>query len=143
MRAELEAFLAGRPDWPTQDEFDAAGRATLRRALNRFGGQERWAAELHLELPRRRRRRHSWTDERIHTELQRLTAGSDRWPAKRVFAEAGLLSLYHAIMRRGTRGRWAQRLGVPVPPKHVTTPLRWSDEAIDRALRELLQGRQS
>lgn len=73
----LEEFLAGRPDWPTEDEFDAAGRTTLRRALNRFGCQERWADELGLDLPRHRRRRPAWTDERVEAQLRQLTAGSD------------------------------------------------------------------
>jgi hypothetical protein len=46
-------------------------------------------------------------------------------------------------MRPGTRPLWAKRLGLPVPRGAATTPLRWSDEAIDRALRDLLQGRES
>jgi hypothetical protein len=53
------------------------------------------------------------------------------------------VSLYHAIMKRGTRPLWAKRLGLAVPRGAATAPLRWSDEAIDRALGVLLQGRES
>jgi hypothetical protein len=99
------------------------------------------AEQLGVDLPRYRRRLHSWTDERIDTELRRLIAGTERWPTKRAFEQAGLVSLYNAIMRRGTRPYWAKRLGIPVPRHRATAPLRWSEEAIDRALKELLEGR--
>lgn len=39
---ELRAFLDGRSDWPTPDEFRAAGRGALYAAATRAGGIRRW-----------------------------------------------------------------------------------------------------
>jgi DNA invertase Pin-like site-specific DNA recombinase len=141
VRRELKGFLAGRSEWPTQREFDAAGRGALRRAVQSFGGPGRWADEFGLELPRRRRRLNEWTDERIEGELRRLTAGTKYWPTKRAFQEADQLSLYNAIKWRGTRPLLARKLGLTDRGRRV--PLRWSDKALDEALSELLDGRDS
>jgi DNA invertase Pin-like site-specific DNA recombinase len=143
IRRELTHFLAGRSDWPTKYEFDAAGKVTLRRALDGFGGQERWAGEFGLQIPRQRRRLHSWTDEQIETELRRFTAGTERWPTRREFEEAGLRSLYNATMCRGARNPLAKKLGLRVLPRYARLPILWSDEAIERALSDLLEGRDS
>jgi hypothetical protein len=141
IRRELTQFLAGRSDWPTKYEFDAAGKVTLRRVLDGFGGQERWASELGVRIPRQRRRLHSWTDEQIEAELRRFTAGTRRRPTKREFEEAGLRSLYNAIMGRDARKPLAKKLGLRVLPRYARLPMRWSDEAIDRGLSDGLQGR--
>lgn len=143
IRRELKEFLAGCSVWPTQQEFDASGRVTLRRALNGFGGQERWADEFGLQLPRHRRRLNSWTDELIEAELRRFTSDTDRWPTKREFEEAGLRSLYNAIMKRQARRALAKKLGLRVLRPYARYPIRWTDEVIDGALGELLEGRDS
>jgi hypothetical protein len=143
IRHELKQFLAGRSDWPTKQEFDAAGKVTLRRVLDGFGGQERWAGEFGLQIPRQRRRLHSWTDEQIEAELRRFTAGTRRWPTRREFEEAGLRSLYNAIMCRGARKPLAKKLGLRVLPSYARLPILWSDQAIERALNDLLEGRDS
>jgi hypothetical protein len=41
------------------------------------------------------------------------------------------------------RPLWANRLRLPVPRSAATAPIRWREGAIDRALRELLHGRES
>lgn len=46
IRAELEAFCAGRPDWPRAHDFRTAGRGDLYLAASRYGGIDHWAAEL-------------------------------------------------------------------------------------------------
>ena len=46
IRAELEAFCAGLPDWPRAHDFRTAGRGDLYLAASRYGGIEHWAAEL-------------------------------------------------------------------------------------------------
>lgn len=48
IREELEAFCAGRADWPTFREFEAAGRGQLYRVASMRGGVERWKRELGL-----------------------------------------------------------------------------------------------
>lgn len=92
-----------------------------------------------MRLPRSRRPLPAWTDERTEAELRRLTAGTDRWPSKREFEKAGLASLHNAIKKRGTRHLWAKKLGLNVPGGRITTPTRWTEEAIERALRPLLE----
>jgi DNA invertase Pin-like site-specific DNA recombinase len=143
IRRELKQFLVGRSDWPTKYEFDAAGKVTLRRVLDGFGGQERWAGEFGVRIPRQRRRLHSWTEEQIEAELRRFTVGAERWPTRREFEEAGLRSLYNAVMCRGARQPLAKKLGLRVLPRYARLPIRWSDEAIDRALCDPLDGRDS
>jgi DNA invertase Pin-like site-specific DNA recombinase len=141
IRSELIAFLAGRSVWPTQQEFEAAGKATVRRVLNSFGGPDHWAEEFGLELPRTRRRLHTWTDEQIEAELRRFTADRREWPTRLEFEEAGLRSLYGAIAKRGTRRLLARKLGLRLPRQGARVPTRWTDEAIECALREMLRGR--
>jgi hypothetical protein len=98
---------------------------------------------VRAEIPRQRRRLHSWTGEQIEAELRRFTAGRERWPTRREFEEAGLRSLYNAIMCRGARKPLAKKLGLRVRPRYARLPIRWSDEAIARALSDLLDGRDS
>jgi len=54
IRVELSEFTRGREDFPTVREFIDAGRKTLYEAIARYGGAERWAAELGLQRRRRR-----------------------------------------------------------------------------------------
>ena len=96
-----------------------------------------------MQLPRQRRRLNSWTDERIEAELRRFTAGTHHWPTRRQFEEAGLRSLYNAIMKRRARRPLAKKLGLRVPRRYARLPIHWTDEAIARALSELLEGRHS
>jgi hypothetical protein len=49
IRTELEAFCAGRSDWPRAHDFKSAGRGDLYLAASRYGGIESWAAELGFE----------------------------------------------------------------------------------------------
>jgi hypothetical protein len=61
IRDELEAFCAGRGEWPRALEFKQEGHADLYLAASRYGGIDYWAAELGYEesdpapeLPRER-----------------------------------------------------------------------------------------
>jgi hypothetical protein len=145
VREELDVFLAGRSAWPSRKEFEAAGRKTLRDAVGRTGGIERWAAELDLPVPDLRRgSRRVWDDARVEAELRRLLAGRSEWPTKSEFERAGLGSMRTAIyLHGGGPDRWAQRLGVrrrrdpgPVPAGRV-----WTDERIEAELRGFLADR--
>lgn len=51
IRAELEAFLDGRTDWPAPSEFRSAGKMGLYQAASRNGGIARWIAEVGLDAP--------------------------------------------------------------------------------------------
>jgi hypothetical protein len=51
IRAELEAFCAGRRSWPRALEFKQEGHADLYLAASRYGGIDYWAAELGYEEP--------------------------------------------------------------------------------------------
>jgi DNA-binding transcriptional ArsR family regulator len=52
IRAELEAFCAGRATWPSAAEFKAADRGDLYVAASRYGGIGQWADELGFNRPR-------------------------------------------------------------------------------------------
>ena len=145
IRTELEAFLAGRAEWPSRIAFERAGCKALRDAVTRTGGPDRWARELGLTIADLRRgSRRAWDDARIAAELAPLLAGRSEWPTKSEFAEAGLGSLLGAIYRHGGGPkRWARRFGVrrrrhtgPVPNRRL-----WTDERIEAELRAFVAGR--
>lgn len=54
---ELSQFLAGRTQWPSKREFEAAGRASLLQVVYRREGSVWWANRLGLEHPRARPRK--------------------------------------------------------------------------------------
>jgi 8-oxo-dGTP pyrophosphatase MutT (NUDIX family) len=86
VREELTAFLAGRQVRPSRKEFEAAGCKTLRDAVGRTGGIERWSAEFDLPLTDLRRgSRRVWDDARIEAELRGLLADRREWPTKAEF----------------------------------------------------------
>lgn len=46
IQAELEAFCAGRSEWPSVAEFRTAGQTALYLAVNRYGGVDFWAERV-------------------------------------------------------------------------------------------------
>jgi hypothetical protein len=132
VRVALEPFLAGRPDWPTQEEFDAAGRATPApgaQQLRRPGAPGRRARP---RPARHRRRRNtagatSGSTRSCDASPAQATAGPPSGPSRRPACSA---STTHHEARDGPL--WAKRLGLVVPDGAATAPIRWSDEAIDR-----------
>jgi DNA-binding transcriptional ArsR family regulator len=56
IRAELEAFCAGREAWPSAAEFKGAGRGDLYVAASRYGGIGYWSRELGFGRPLKRAR---------------------------------------------------------------------------------------
>lgn len=140
IRSELDRFLAGRRAWPPTKDFASAGLQTVRLAVGRSGGPERWATEYGRKLdPAHRTRPDTWTDDRIAAELQPLLSGRVRWPAKSAFVEAGLGSLYSAIQRRGTMNDWAKRFGLRPPPVRNRPPTLWTDPYIEATLTALVR----
>src|SRR5436853_53907 len=105
VRRELEAFLAGRDEWPRAVDFADAGKSVLRRAVARYGGPRRRAGS-----------RRAWTDARIEAQLRRFLAGRDVWPPVGEFNDAGLAPLFTAVYTYGGVERWAARMGVARRP---------------------------
>jgi hypothetical protein len=140
IRGELDRFLAGRRTWPPTKDFASAGLQTVRLAVGRSGGPERWAAEYGLTLdPTHRTRPAPWTDDRIAAALQPLLSGRVRWPAKSAFVEAGLGSLYSTIQKRGAISEWAERFGIRPPPARNRPATLWTDEYIEATLTALVR----
>ena len=117
VRAELEAFLAGRTAWPLMEDFKAGGQEQLRRALVRFGGMERWAAEFDLPMSSFRGPHLTWTEEKIEKAIRELVGDSDEWPKRKEFGRAGLDGCYAAMWRTGGTDVWAERIGVRLPKR--------------------------
>ncbi len=145
IRTELRSNLNGKDTWPTCKQFAADGHPALRHAVREFGGAERWASELGVRLPRHQRARPKWSYLRLKEELTAFTRDRRDWPAVADFEAAGRMTLYHAIMRSGSRAQLAADLGLQLPAglARIRSPARWTDEAIEAALDQLLEGRTS
>jgi hypothetical protein len=142
IRNDLARFLAGRAEWPSRKEFEAAGLKPLRDAVRRTGGPERWAAELGVGVPDRRRgSMRGWSDAEIERELRRLIGDSEEWPTKNQFTEAGQLSLLLSLYRHGTVDAWARRLGVRRRPVRGDAPRRWTEDRVRAELEAFCAGR--
>jgi len=143
VRAELREFLDGRREWPTRLEFEQAGHKTLRDAVGRLGGRERWAREFGLPLrDLRTGSKRAWTEARIELELLTFLDGDNEWPTRRAFEQADRGDLLAAVYRGEGVKHWARRVGVtrrpfPAPPG----PRIWSDERIRAELTRFCDGR--
>jgi hypothetical protein len=138
VRTELRTYLADTEAWPKYDQFATDGENALRRAVNWFGGPERWAAELGFELPlAQRSHRQPWSYILMKEQTARFTRGRGDWPKESEFAQAGLMGLCRTMRDTGSRERIAAELGLT-----LRTPARkWTDETIAAALDKLMAGR--
>ncbi len=141
IRRELPAYLERHEGFPTATQFHADGQWQLQRAIARFGGPERWAREFGRELHWRQRARIDWTEERIADALLKLSADSGVMPTRRQMRASGLQGLARAVGQASGRAAWANRLGLRLPPRTMQPQGRWTEEAVERALREFLRGR--
>ena len=136
---ELEAFLAGRDEWPRAAEFADAGRSVLRRAVARHGGPRRWARELGVDYVERTPP--AWNQQRVRRELASFLNGHATFPTAGEFEAAGRGALWRAVKRTGGSDRWAPEFGV-APPSHRPGSRRfWTDARIETQLRRFLAGR--
>jgi DNA invertase Pin-like site-specific DNA recombinase len=122
---ELRAFLDGRDRWPNFAEFQAAGLVVLWEQVQRHGGSLRWAGRCGLPFVTPDRAGHVWTDERIRARLAQFLAGKNEWPSFQEFRAAGLGQLRRAVTTKGGPLRWAELMGVEVPPRRVSH-MRWA-----------------
>jgi DNA invertase Pin-like site-specific DNA recombinase len=115
VRDELETYLSGRTRWPLMEEFRAAGKEGLRRALVRFGGMQHWAAEFDLPMQNFRGPHLTWTEEKIEQAIRELVGDREEWPRRREFSRAGLDGCYAAMWRTGGTEVWVERIGIRLP----------------------------
>jgi hypothetical protein len=139
VKRELEAFLAGRDEWPRAAEFAKAGKSVLRRAAARYGGPRRWADELGVEYVQRTPP--VWTEQRVRRELARFLNGGGTFPTAGEFGAAGRGGLWRALRRTGGSERWALEFGVAPPSSHPGSRRVWTDARIEMQLRRFLAGR--
>ena len=142
VRRELEAFLAGRDEWPRAVDFADAGKSVLRRAVARYGGPRRWARELGVDyVERRGSKPPTWTEQRVRSELARWLNGRRTFPTAGEFEAAGHGALWRAVRRTGGSERWCLEFGVRRPSRRAGSRRAWTDARIEAQLRRFLAGR--
>jgi hypothetical protein len=142
VRAELDEFLRGAPEWPSYADFVRAGRKSLRDAVTRFDGAERWAGELGLRyVTRKSGYAPRWTEVRIRAELAQFLKRRKHFPTRLEFEAAGRKHLRDAVTRTGGAERWAHEFGLPLPARRAGVQRGWTDEAIADELAAFLHGR--
>jgi len=142
LQQELEEFLRGESEWPSYAEFQRRGKKSVRDAVNRFGGARRWAGRLGVEYVERRPGYATiWTEEKISTDLRRFLRGKTVWPSRKTFEAAGKKTLRDAVQRTGGPERWAAEFGLARRDQRSGSRRVWTEERIEEALRELLDGR--
>ena len=137
------ALLPGRPAHLAAAQGLRGRRPqTLRDAVLRTGGPERWAAEFGLPRPDERSgSRRIWTEERIERELRSFVGQSQRWPSTREFVDAGETRLQAAVYALGGVAHWCERqIQAPESTRAQREPL-WTDRRIAAELEEFCAGR--
>jgi DNA invertase Pin-like site-specific DNA recombinase len=140
IRAELKDYLADRNEWPPYKQFTADGKNALRKAVNWFGGPERWAPELGVHLRPNRRTHRRWSYIQMREEVARLTRSQTNWPSEADFENAGLSGMHRVMRNRGIREQLMTELGLSPPDRSTYRPTRWTDDAITQALDGFLAG---
>jgi hypothetical protein len=148
IQQELQAFLAGRPDWPRHREFVEGGRKRLYTAILQHGGTERWATRMRV-----RRVAHPggsgrlWTDDRIRDALAAFLEGRTHWPASTEFNAAGQQRLLAAIRRHGGTAHWTKVTAIKprlrererADSSRTAAAALWDDERIEAAIAPLVR----
>jgi len=107
VRAALTEFLGEREDWPSVDEFLAAGRGPLYSQVLRCGGLRIWARRMNVRQPLRTR----WDPTAAKLMLIDLSEGG-AFPSQRVLYEAGVGGLVEWLRRNGGLDHWARECGL-------------------------------
>jgi hypothetical protein len=142
VRAALSAALEGKTVWPTWKEFKDADYESLRRAVAANGGPERWAKEMGVHLPAKRRGvNRPWTYARRKAEIASLAGPDNHWPTQVQFRAAGLEGLHQIIIKRGMRGRIIADLGLTARAVRKQRTRHWTPEKIRAELDRFLDGR--
>lgn len=135
IESELRAFLGGRSEWPEYGEFADRGLTRLFAQVMAWGGPHYWGAKLGVEV---RRGTVIWSEALIHDALAPLLGGRTKWPSRAEFEAKGMMAVFSALKSHGGVAYWARQFGVVCQaPKRR----RWSEEEIERELREFAGGR--
>jgi hypothetical protein len=157
IRDALEDLLHAQTEWPTYRWFIRHDAKSLRDAVTRHGGAERWARELGLANgDRGRGGSPRWSEERIRSVLTPFLAGRTSWPMRAEFDRAGLSGLRQVLWLQGSLDRWAAEFGLRRRKRKPSNPRRarrqtarpreprwpyWTDDRIQDELARLLAGR--
>lgn len=113
IETQLREFLAGRKEWPSYREFEAAGRRPLREVVSKRRGARYWAKRLGVQwVDRAPGYTPRWTEERVSKELAVFLDGRTEWPSTKEFETAGLGLLREAVKRLGGVEVWAAKFGL-------------------------------
>jgi DNA invertase Pin-like site-specific DNA recombinase len=141
MKEELVRLAGPDRHWPTTNQFHSAGLEGLRGTILRRHLRDHLAAELGLVItrPTYRKRTNCWTDEQVRDALDPFLAGRHEWPTVQEFRDVGLAGLDASLRKNSKIERWAAHYGLPL---RSGLP-RWTDAAIEEALDEFLEGRET
>ena len=114
IRKETAEFTVGRVEWPSHQEFKAAGLSELHNAIAHRALRDQLAGELGLYAPPGKLgHRFRWTDPAIRSILDRFLDGRETWPSDSEFRAAGLRALLLSISRPPSRrDAWARHYGL-------------------------------
>lgn len=117
LRAELEAFVGSREDWPTYTEMAAAGREDLCYALKTYGGAPYWAKMLGKRLGRGQDRTPYGEGEAL-TDARAIVAERGYLPGPKKLRSMGhpRLATYLAVHAGGLKRFAFQHLFPTAPP---------------------------
>jgi hypothetical protein len=118
IRSDLSAFLAarGRPDWPTNDEFRAAGLAGLAHAITTYGRVPYWAAEMGVELGPRQNREPLLAVDAVRL-AEALIAEHGELPGIDTLRELGHIRLSTLVRRHGGSKKFCEAFGLSSQPR--------------------------
>jgi site-specific DNA recombinase len=119
IRAQLDAALGGRADWPPPEEFTRTGYGPLYAQMLRTGGPEHWAVRMQMRRPKRRQGVRTWNRGLAEQTLRAFTRGRRCFPTQRDFSEGGYRGLYNWLQKHGGMGYWANEMGLPRQPKSI------------------------
>lgn len=85
--------------------------------------------------------RRRYTEKSLRHELELYTTKREDWPTYEELRAAGRRDLAHAISINGGPVRWARELGKTLNSEQTKKQRVWTDEAIERELRTLVEGK--
>jgi hypothetical protein len=141
VRAELQAFLDGRTEWPLWDAFHTAGRASLHEQVILHCGTELWALRLGIAHSPGPTVMRIWTEERIRATLHLYLKDKLTWPTRTQFRADGLGQLRFPITRSGGVDRRVGEFGLPAPHHLRGQRVWWPDERLEDELRRFAADR--
>jgi DNA invertase Pin-like site-specific DNA recombinase len=135
----LSPFLAGRDQWPSFRQFQAAGLGLLHMQVERHGGPRHIAFVANLPFAPREKMQ-GYTEERVGTELRDYLADRSSWPTVKQFTADHRSKLRLAVGWYGGQERWAKEMGV-VLGRAQKKRQRWSYDRLKDEVAQFTAGR--